>query len=161
MARKPKRTCQQCRDLFADGTRCPNSKGPTAAACKKFRPGRPYRPKFHGQRVQDVEFDPDVPQAFSFWHSDDQCLMLAWEVDHNGYGYYRLFLLGFDSDGVVTKKFTKRKKMPAFYGEVRVKGPGQNDLWASSGFEDPDATDLEGNTYNKPREVELLPKRND
>lgn len=131
------------------------------AACKNFKPGRPFQPKFHGQRVQEIEFDPEVPQAFSLWHSDNQCLMLAWELDHNGYGHWRVFLLGFDKNGIVKKRYTSSRALPAFYGEVQVKGPGRNDLWASAGYEDPDATDSEGSVYNKPREVKLLPTRHD
>ena len=105
-------------------------------------------------RVEDEE-------AWAFFTDEDQFLLLSWEIDHNGYGHWRLKLSAVEDGQPVTKRFSPNVEMPAFYGEVKVNGVGANELWASYGVEDPDVKDAEGNVINKPRDVRLYPKRKD
>jgi len=156
-----KKRCKECKFFATQGPRCPLSTGLNMVACDKFKEGRPYRPAFHGKQINDIDFDPTQPSAWSFWVADNQALLLAWELDHNDYGHFRVFLLGFNDDGVINKHFTASQTLPAFHGEVVVKGPAENDVWASYGFEDADNKDAEGNVVNKPREVKIYPARKD
>ena len=115
--------------------------------------------KVHGKEATVVEVDE--PIAWVFFTSEDQFLILSWEVDHNEYGHWR-FQLGALKDGKpVMKEFSPGVSLPAFYGEVKINGVGTNELWSSYGVEDPDVKDAEGNVINKPRDVRLYPKRDD
>jgi len=115
--------------------------------------------KVGGKKAHIVKVEK--PSAWAFFTSDDQFLILSWEVDHNGYGHWRLQLGATEDGEVVTKKFSPDVELPAFHGEVKVNGVGANELWASYGAEDPDTLDAEGNVVNKPRDVRLYPKRED
>jgi len=162
-----KRYCHECSRFIDPVTqqRCPNSGGPGQLAQKcDFQEGRPYRPLFHGRPVQDVPFKPERPTAWSFWFGPQQCLMLTWNVDqsdHNQYGHFDCYLMGLDNDGLITKEYVAGRREAAFYGEVAIKGAANNDLWASFGYEDDDQRDHEGSVLNKPRAVQLRPKRKD
>jgi len=131
------------------------------SACGDFKAGRPFAPKFRGTKPQDLKFDPEKPAAWSFWISDHQVMMMAWELDHNQYGHFRCFMMSMTDDGVETKQFAPGSASPAFAGEVVVKGPRENDLWRSFGHEDEDQFDMEKNLINKPREVKIYPSRKD
>lgn len=156
------RKCRHCRlFLSSNGSKCAASAGSSSDTCSDFSEGRPFVPTFHGRPVQDVKFDPEKPAAWSFWISDRQVLMVAWEVDHNQYGHFRCFLMRLGANGVETKPFAPRASAPAFAGEVVVKGPKENDLWRSFGYEDEDEFDVEQNLINKPREIKLFPSRED
>ena len=115
--------------------------------------------KVRGKKAEVIEVDGET--AWAFFTSETHFLLLSWEVDHNGYGHWRLKLGGIEDGKPVVKEFGPGKKVPAFYGEVKVNGVGTNELWSSYGFEDPDVKDAEGNVMNKPRDVRLYPKRED
>lgn len=153
--------CRECRKFFTVKGKCEKSKGLKRKACDQFAAGRPFQPKFSGKKLSEVKFDPKKNQAWSFWINDTDVLVLAWQVDHNDYGHFRTYMMALDDQGVITKQFTAKQSAPAFAGEVVVKGPGQNDVWASFGFEDRDIQDSEGNVTNKPREVKIYPRRRD
>jgi len=154
-------TCRECRKFFGKKGKCPESKGLNMKTCRKFAKGRPFRPDFKGKVLNEIKFNPLEENAWIFWISDVTAMTMTWELDHNQYGHFRCFMIGVDDDGLITKQFTPRSKASAFLGEIVVKGPGQNDLWASYGHEDADQLDREGNVTNKPREVKLYPKRKD
>lgn len=159
---KLKKRCRECSHfLNQKGARCSLSTGLNMVACDKFQEGRPFRPKFNGKSVQEIDFDPEQSAAWSFWIKSDLVMMLVWDVDHNRYGHFRCFLLGLDDAGVVQKQFSEMKSAPAFMGEIVCKGLAENDIWSSFGYEDEDLRDAEGNLINKPREVKLFPRRDD
>lgn len=152
--------CIDCQKLFSHGTkRCADSTGLYHKACKKFKAGSFFTPKFFGKKAKTIKFEAKESNAWCFWTSPTQLLLLAWEVDTNQRGRWRIFNLGIDDNGVIMKRFGVDQIQPAFYGEISVKGASQNDLFASLGFEDDDAVDYEKNVYNKPTEVVILPKR--
>lgn len=160
MPKKAKR-CKEC-EFFAKppGPRCPLSTGLEMKACKKFKAGRPYQPKFRGGKLQEVKgFDPEKTSAWAFWVSTTQALLVVWDIDKNNYGHFRVFLVGVGDNGVINKQFAENQNIPAFVGEVAVKGPGENDIWSSYGYEDDDIKDAEDNVVNKPREVKIFPAR--
>lgn len=154
-------TCRECRKFFGKRGKCPDAKQLSQKACRKFAAGRPFRPDFKGKVLNEVKFNPLEENAWIYWISDVMAMVMTWELDHNQYGHFRIFMIGVDDNGIVTKQFTPRKPAPAFLGEVVVKGSGQNDLWASYGYEDADQLDREQNVTNKPREVKIYPKRAD
>jgi len=159
---KLKDRCRNCcLFLSSEGKVCSTSKGLEATACEEFKPGPVFRPKFNGKQVKTLGFDAAEPTAWAFWIDETRALLLAWEVDQNQYGHFRAFLIGVDDEGVIKKKYTPRTALPAFFGEVVVKGPNSNDIWSSYGYEDADQVDTEGNITNKPREVKLYPQRDD
>jgi len=157
----PQQKCRECRLFLGAGKLCEVSKGLDAKACRDFKPGHPFAPKFHGTKVKEIKFDPTVAAAWSFWISDRQVMMMAWELDHNQYGHFRCFLMTVTDGGIEVKPFTSGSAVPAFTGEVVVKGAHANDLWRSFGYEDEDEFDLEGNLINKPREIKIYPARED
>ncbi|KKM18745.1 hypothetical protein LCGC14_1662600 [marine sediment metagenome] len=162
MAQPPQQQCSGCRlFLRPDGSLCRDTKGLNHRACTEFKAGRPFAPRFHGHQAKEIKFDPEQPQAWSFWVSDQQVLLMAWELDHNQYGHFRCFIMTLTDDGVETKPFAPGSIGPAFTGEVVVKGSRENDLWRSFGHEDEDQFDLERNLINKPREVKIYPSRKD
>lgn len=165
MARTPKQRCADCSRFIngRTGDVCPDSKGLLAAAPKgcRFRAGPLYRPKFFDKPVKNIKFEPAEPAAWSFWFNATDCLMVTWTTDHNDYGVFDCYLLGVDDAGLMTKTYTARGEEAAFVGEVVVKGAAASDLWASFGYEDEDMVDAEGNVTNKPRSVQLRPRRKD
>ncbi len=164
MSKKASQKCENCTLLFHGGVRCTDSKEDTQTACERFGAGRPLRPYYKGRPITEVAFEPEESAAWSFWSSDQQILILFWEVsDHEyGYGRWRLQVVGLDHDGIVTQKLrADEAAQPAFYGEIMVKGSGDSDLWSSAGYEDRDQTDFDGNVTNKPREIVIAPTRKD
>ena len=162
MACEPKKHCRNCR-LFLDqhGVVCEASTGLDMLACKKFKAGPVFSPHFNDKPIKEIKFDSTTPGAWAFWIDETHALLLVWDVDHNQYGHFRTFLLGVDDNGVIKKKYTPHTALPAFFGELAVKGPNSNDIWSSYGYEDADEVDGEGNIINKPREVKLYPQRDD
>ena len=154
-------TCRECRKFFGKKGKCLESKGLSMKACRKFAAGRPFRPDFKGKILNEIKFNHTEENAWIFWISDVTAMVVTWELDHNQYGHFRIFMIGVDDAGVITKQFTPKSKASAFLGEIAVKGSGQNDLWASFGYEDEDQLDRERNVINKPREVKIYPKRED
>jgi len=129
-------------------------------ACNGFKAGYPFQPKYRGKSVVPIEFDPNESCGWAFWTSPRRMLLLLWEVDEDGHGCWKLLQLAFNKKGLVTKVMRDGEApSPAFVGEVIVKGSGENDLWASAGFEDADELDYEQNVTNKPREVLIVPAR--
>lgn len=140
---------------------CATATGLNMVACDEFTAGPVFRPRFDKKAITEVKFDATHSAAWSFWIDATQALFLVWDVDHNQYGHFRTFLIGVDDQGVVKKKYTARTELPAFFGEIAVRGPNSNDIWSSYGYEDADEVDSEGNIVNKPREVKLYPQRDD
>ncbi len=154
--------CRDCRLLFFGGTRCDDARTDGKKACERFKKGHPFRPKYKGRLVKEIDFDPDESQGWAFWTAPRVMLLLLWEVDTDDRGCWKLLQLAFNDAGLVTKVLrADEPPTPAFFGEVLVKGSGGNDLWASTGWEDSDAADYEGNVTNKPREVHILPARSE
>jgi hypothetical protein len=154
-------TCNTCRSFYTSKGKCDKSTGLKMNACSTYAEGRPFQPKFNGKKLNEVKFDRTIDQAWAFWVNDTTVLILMWAVDHNDYGHFRVFMLGMDDNGVITKQYSAGTRAPAFLGEVVAKGPGLNDVWSSFGFEDADIVDHEGNITNKPREIKIYPSRTD
>jgi len=113
--------------------------------------------KFNRRKPKIVEVDgpqlvalvsPDVP---------DQCLVVAWDEDDAGYGFWRIQHIGVARKKVIVKELKPGEPAPAFYGDVSVKGAGGNDLHTGFGYEDEDIQDKEGQVVNKPLEVNIFP----
>ena len=158
MGRPPTNLCATCGQLFAGGKRCKGSLNRDGsdrprARCNHYQEGKPCRLRHNGQPATEINFDPAKPQMFVLWENRERALVLSWKIDHNLKGSWVVQLLGLDRDGPIKKQFDSDTTSLAFCGEVQVKGPGQNDLWASFGYEDPDEYDQEGNLLNKPREI--------
>lgn len=151
--------CSNCRlFLGSTGERCERSEG-LQSTCKDHEAGHPFHPHFQDSPIDEIEFNPEEPGAWSFWIGEDQVLMLVWEIDHNLYGHFRIFMVELDDKGVVRKQFSVDTVAPEFSGSVSVKGPKGNDLWASFDCRDDDQIDGDGNVVNKPREVKVYPRR--
>lgn len=119
-------------------------------------------PTFRGEKAKLVPMGEEGTQSFVFSCCDDQLLHLAWDVDLEGYGFWRARLIGLENGSPVKKAFRSEKpERVAFYGSVAVSGPAGNDLFDSFGFDDDDFLDHEGNVVNKPTEVLLRPYRED
>lgn len=154
------KTCRTCTKLFTAKGRCGASGGLDTKACKKHRKGRPWTPQNQGEAATEVDFDPSEPKTFVFWFGV-QALVLKWRLDHNDHGSWTVQLVGLDDQGVIETNYTDDETAPAFHGEIRIKGVGQNDLFSSFGFQDPSVRDDDGNVINKPKEIKILPARDD
>jgi len=109
-----------------------------------------------------LPFDAEAPTTWLLLPEPGAAgLLVRWVVDVNRYGCYHVTLVGHDGNGVATKQMQRQAAVPAFYGDVVVKGADRNDLYASYGFDDPDVVDLDGTVVNKPRVVVLRPRRKD
>jgi hypothetical protein len=117
-------------------------------------------PTFRGKKATLIPME-EGPQSFVFAGKDDQLLHLAWDVDREGYGFWRARLIGLEENAPVKKEFRAGQERVAFYGSVAVPGPAGNELFDSFGFSDDDFLDHEGNVINKPVEVLLRPHRED
>lgn len=91
----------------------------------------------------------------------DASLLVRWVVDHNRYGRYFIHLVGYDAGQIIMKQLRPGHDVPAFAGDVAVKGSGRNDLYCSYGYEDPDQQDPDGTVVNKPQSIVISPRRED
>jgi hypothetical protein len=114
---------------------------------------------FAGQVAKVMEVAPDSRELLILTHGTEQALAVAWDMDHHGYGFWRIQQIGMSNGELVTKELRKGEVGAAFHGEVSVVGAGNNDLYTSDGFEDDDVLDHEGNVLNKVREIRIYPKR--
>lgn len=117
-------------------------------------------PTFRGKKAKLVSME-EGPQSFVFACGDDQLLHLAWDVDREGYGFWRARLIGLEKNAPIKKEFRAGQERVAFYGSVAVPGPAGNELFDSFCFSDDDFLDHEGSVINKPVEVLLRPHRED
>jgi hypothetical protein len=167
VARTSDKVCINCRrlyeefegigDCYVEG----KSSGKRVRACRNFKEGTPFVPTFKGKKAKVLKLKEGEPSAFVF-HNGSHFLALTYDVDRNGYGYYKIKLLGLDEDlGLHLTKFTADEDNEdfAFFGEVAVTGARGSDLYRSFNFEDEDERDTEGNLVNKPKEVLVLPRR--
>jgi hypothetical protein len=116
-----------------------------------------------GQKPQVVSFGAETPTTWLLLPEGQAIgLLIQWQVDVNRYGQYHLTLIGYE-DGAVPQKPLLRNGvlLPAFFGDVSVRGSGRNDLFSSYGYEDPDLVNEEGVVINKPQVVVLSPLRKD
>jgi hypothetical protein len=116
-----------------------------------------------GQKPQVVAFGAETPTTWLLLPEGLPVgLLIQWQVDVNRYGQYHLTLIGCE-DGAVPQKPLLRHGalLPAFFGDVSVRGSGRNDLFASYGYEDPDQVNEDGVVINKPQTVVLSPLRKD
>lgn len=119
-------------------------------------------PTFKGKPSRVIDIDPEEIDSIAVRFGKDRLLMVIYDVDEHGSGFFRIRLLGFNEGGsLLIKEFRPNQPAPAFFGEISVSGPGDSELWASFGYEDLDLRDSEGNITNKPREIRIHPKRDD
>lgn len=159
---REKRRCYTCRYLYTKYSgfgKCwhnGRTKNPGKRACRYFRAGPPYLPKIDGRLAKLVRLDPEVPQSWIWYISPTQALVVTWTTDVTGRPCWEVKPIGLKTEGgLQTKQFTTTS--PAFYGEASVLGAGENSLWTSFGFEDPDQLDEDGVVKNKPRVIRLYP----
>jgi hypothetical protein len=117
--------------------------------------------KICGQQPKVVGFDGAEATSWLLPAGQPAGLLIHWVVDGNRYGRYCLTLLGCEETEVPLKPLQQGALLPAFFGEVSVRGAGRNDLFASYGYEDPDVLNEDNVVVNKPQTVVLSPKRKD
>jgi hypothetical protein len=118
--------------------------------------------KICGQQPKVVGFDGAEATSWLLLPAGQPAgLLIHWVVDGNRYGRYCLTLLGCEETEVPLKPLQQGALLPAFFGEVSVRGAGRNDLFASYGYEDPDVLNEDNVVVNKPQTVVLSPKRKD
>ncbi|MFA5135258.1 MAG: hypothetical protein WC505_05770 [Patescibacteria group bacterium] len=102
------------------------------------------------------------PEAAAwFIHNGSAGLLIEWHAESGSYGSYSIRLVGIENEKPVIRKINEKDHVLEFYGEIAVKGSGNNDLFASFGPDDADQRDQEGTVVNKPRSVVISPKRVD
>jgi len=117
-----------------------------------------FAPRFKGKAAEIIDLSEKEHEAIALRISDEQALLVMWDVDESGARRFRIRMLGFDSNGrPIFKQFRQNEKATAFMGEIAIMGPGSSELWSSMGYEDPDDIDAEGNITNKPREIVIIP----
>lgn len=104
-----------------------------------------------------IEFDPTLRQVFVLSGEPDQMLVLAWDMDDAGYGFWRIKTLGVKNDAVITKEFEPGQSTAAFFGEATAVGAQQTELWHSFGYQDDDRRNEDGVVTNKIKEIRIYP----
>ena len=118
-------------------------------------------PSFRGKKAKLIPMEEEESQSFVFALGEDQLLHLAWDVDREGYGFWRARLIGIEKNLPIKKEFRAGQERVAFHGAVTVLGPAGNEMYDSFGYSDEDCLDHERNIVNKPVEVLLRPHRKD
>ena len=117
------------------------------------------------QDAKNIVVTPFQPDQEHCWllvpAYGDASLLVRWTVDPNRYGRYVIHLVGYDANQIVMKQLHQDHEVPAFAGDVAVKGSGRNDLYCSYGYEDPDQQDHLGTVVNKPQSIVISPRRKD
>jgi hypothetical protein len=116
-------------------------------------------PTFRGEKAKPIPME-EGPQSFVFVRGD-QVLHLAWDVDREGYGFWRLRLVGIENGRPIKKEFRAGQERVAFHGAVTVLGPAGNEMYDSFCFSDEDCFDHEKSVINKPVEILIRPHRED
>lgn len=164
MPRKRKsKKCVNCVHLYTDHGRheacwfAGKVKDPTKKTCKKFKEGVSFVPRLRGKLSKLVKFDPEKFASWTFYTEDSQCLILSWDPKE---WCWKSQLVGISKKGgLVTKNFSPTTELAAFFGRAEINGVGENNIYTSNSFEDPDEFDEDQCIVNKPREVRLYPVR--
>lgn len=104
-----------------------------------------------------IEFDPSTRQVFVLAGEPGQMLVVAWDMDDAGQGFWRVKTLGIRNDEVITKEFEPGSTTAAFYGEATAVGAQQTELWHSFGYQDDDHKNEDGVITNKVKELRIYP----
>lgn len=128
---------------------------------KKKQNGPPIIINFGDISQQTIEFDEKEKQAFVLKGPPGNLLVVAWDIEPNGYGYYRIKVVGHENGKLVTKELEPGNKKAAFYGEASILGANKTELYASYSYEDDDQIDGDGIVINKVKEVIVRPRRKD
>jgi hypothetical protein len=124
---------------------------------KKARASTPVVIDFGDGAPRTIEFDPSLRQVFVLAGEADQMLVVVWDMDDAGYGFWRIKTLGVKNDKIITKEFEPGSSTAAFYGEATAVGAQQTELWHSFGFQDDDETNEDGVVTNKVKEIRVYP----